>query len=159
MLLRQSISAGEWVVSVPNATRRLMSELNSLLDKEVIVKMKDGSIVRGKLYGFDSQSFSILLKNAELGDQKLPTVLLYSNSVEMLAATEAPLFNPEEFARIVASKLNIRDTDIKVFPEAGVVVVLNSIRISEKGVEGSGPLAHKIYGIFTEYMESRRQSK
>lgn len=134
-----------------------MSELNSLLDKEIIVKMKDGSIVKGKLYGFDAQSFNILLKNAEVGDKNFPTLLIYSNSIEMIATTETPLFNAEEFAKIVATKLNIRETDIKVFPEAGVVVVLNSIRISEKGVEGSGPLAHKIYGIFTEYIETRKR--
>lgn len=146
-------------LSVPNATRRLMSELNSLLDKEVIVKTTDGKTIKGKLYGFDTQTFNILLKNAETDAGTYPTLLLYAGSIESLAAIEAPLFNPEEFAKLVASKLNIRETDIKVFPEAGVVVVLNSIRISEKGVEGSGPLAHKIYGIFTEYMESRKKER
>jgi hypothetical protein len=67
------------------------------------------------------------------------------------------MFNPEEFARVVVSRLNIRDADVKAYPEAGVLVVLNSIRVSEKGVEGSGPLAHKIYGLFTEYMESKKK--
>lgn len=144
-------------MSIPNATRRMMSELNALLDKEVIVKTKDGSILKGTLYGFDTQSFNILLKNASDSSQTYPLVLLYSENILMLAATQPPLFNPEEFARIVASKLNIRESDIKVYPEAGVVVVLNNIRVSEKGVEGSGPLAHKVYGLFTEYMESKKR--
>uniref|UniRef100_A0A7J3ZL83 Sm domain-containing protein n=1 Tax=Fervidicoccus fontis TaxID=683846 RepID=A0A7J3ZL83_9CREN len=144
-------------MSVPSATRRLMSELNSLLDKEVVIKLKDGSQIRGKLYGFDVNTFNILLKNASDSVTTYPTMLIYHDSIISLSAIEAPLFDPEEFARIVSSKLSIRESDIKVLPEAGVVVILNSIRVSEKGVEGSGPLAHKVYGLFTEYIESKKK--
>ncbi len=143
-------------MSVPTATRRMFSELNALLDKEVVVKLKAGKTVKGVFYGFD-QNLNILLKNATEEDQTYPMILIYADGILSLAAAESPLFNPEEFARIVASKLNIRESDIKVFPEAGVVVVLNNIRVSEKGVEGSGPLAHKIYGLFTEYIESKKK--
>jgi small nuclear ribonucleoprotein (snRNP)-like protein len=143
-------------VSVPTATRRMFSELNALLDKEVILKLKNGKTLRGTLHGFD-HSLNILLKNASEDDQSYPIILVYADSILSLGAAESPLFNPEEFAKIVSQKLNIRETDIKVFPEAGVVVVLNNIRISEKGVEGSGPLAHKIYGLFTEYIEAKKQ--
>ncbi len=143
-------------MSVPTATRRMFSELNALLDKEIIVTLKTGRTIKGILHGFD-QNLNILLKNAAAEDQVYPIMLLYSDAIQSLGAAESPLFNPEEFAKIVSQKLNIRETDIKVFPEAGVVVVLNNVRISEKGVEGSGPLAHKIYGIFTEYIESKKR--
>jgi len=135
----------------------MMSELNSLLDKQVIVKLKDGNTLKGTFYGFDSHTFNILLKDASDQETSYPVILLYSDTIVFLAAAESPLFNPEEFARIVSSKLNIRETDIKIYPEAGVVVILNNIRVSEKGVEGSGPLAHKVYGLFTEYIESRKK--
>lgn len=143
-------------MSVPSATRRLMSELTALLDKEVVVKLKDGSIIRGKLYGFDANTFNVLLKNATDSSNTYPTMLLYHDSIVSLSAVEAPLFDPEEFARLLVAKLSLRESDVKVLPEAGVVVVMNSVRVSEKGVEGSGPLAHKIYGLFVEYMESKK---
>ena len=143
-------------MSVPTATRRMFSELNALLDKEVIIKLKTGKMLHGTLHGFD-HNLNILLKNAAEDDQVYPIMLVYTESILSLGAAESPLFNPEEFAKIVSQKLNIRETDIKVFSEAGVVVVLNNIRISEKGVEGSGPLAHKIYGLFTEYLESKKK--
>jgi len=143
-------------MSVPSATRRLMSELTALLDKEVVVKLKDGSIIRGKLYGFDANTFNVLLKNATDSSNTYPTMLLYHDSIVSLSAVEAPLFDPEEFARLLVAKLSLRESGVKVLPEAGVVVVMNSVRVSEKGVEGSGPLAHKIYGLFVEYMESKK---
>ncbi|MEM0060427.1 MAG: Lsm family RNA-binding protein [Fervidicoccaceae archaeon] len=144
-------------MSVTTASRRIISELNALLDRQVVVRLKSGKVLRGTLYGFDER-LNLLLKNAsEDGGSSFPVILILAESIEVMAAVESPLFNPEEFARIVVSRLNIREADVKAYPEAGVLVVLNTIRISEKGVEGSGPLAHKIYGLFTEYMESKRK--
>lgn len=145
-------------MSVVSATRRMMGELNSLLDKKVVVKLKDGTVVKGSLFGFDDRTFHIMLKNASDGHDEYPVMVIMSDFIAYISSAEAPLFNPDEFAQLVIGKLNIREADVKVYPEAGIVVVLNSIRISEKGVEGSGPLAHKIYGLFTEYMENKKKS-
>jgi len=144
-------------MSVSTASRRMISELNSLLDRQVVVRLKNGKTVKGVLYGFDER-LNLLLKGAsEDGESTHPVLLIMADSVEVLAAVESPLFNPEEFGRIVVSRLNIREADVKAYPEAGILVVLNTIRVSEKGVEGSGPLAHKIYGLFTEYMEGKKK--
>jgi len=145
-------------VSVVSATRRMMSELNSLLDRKVFVKLKDGTVIRGEFFGFDDKTFNIMLKKASDGQSEYPLMIIMADSIAYLSAAEAPLFNPDEFAQLIVGKLNLREADVKVYPEAGIVVVLNSIKVSEKGVEGSGPLAHKIYGLFTEYMESKRKS-
>lgn len=145
-------------MSVVSATRRMMSELNSLLDKKVIIKLKDGTTIKGDLFGFDDKTFNMMLKNASDGQKDYPLMIIMSDFIAYISAAEAPLFNPDEFAQLVISKLNLREADVKIYPEAGIVVVLNSIKISEKGVEGSGPLAHKIYGLFTEYMESKKRS-
>lgn len=144
-------------MSVSTASRRMVSELNALLDRQVVLRLKSGRVVKGILYGFDER-LNVLLKGAsEEGGSTYPVLLITAESIEALAAVESPLFNPEEFGRIVVSRLNIREADVKAYPEAGVLVVLNTIRVSEKGVEGSGPLAHKIYGLFTEYMESKKR--
>ncbi|AFH43041.1 Like-Sm ribonucleoprotein, core [Fervidicoccus fontis Kam940] len=140
------------------ASKRVFSELNALLDKQVTIKLKDGRTIKGTLYGFDDK-LNILLKNAteNEGNSSVPTMLIYSDYIAYLSAIEAPIFNPDEFARLIVSKLNIREADIKTYPEAGVLVILNNIRVSDKGVEGSGPLAHKIYGLYTEYIENKKK--
>jgi len=144
-------------MSVSSASRRVISELNSLLERQVIIRLKNGKVLKGTLYGFDER-MNVLLKGAtEEGGSSYPVMLIMAESIESIASIESPMFNPEEFARVVVNRLNIRDADVKAYPEAGVLVVLNSIRVSEKGVEGSGPLAHKIYGLFTEYMESKKK--
>jgi len=144
-------------MSVSSASRRVISELNSLLERQVIIRLKNGKVLKGTLYGFDER-MNVLLKGAtEEGGSSYPVMLIMAESIESIASIESPMFNPEEFARVVVSRLNIRDADVKAYPEAGVLVVLNSIRVSEKGVEGSGPLAHKIYGLFTEYMENKKK--
>jgi len=144
-------------MSVSSASRRVISELNSLLERQVIIRLKNGKVLKGTLYGFDER-MNVLLKGAtEEGGSSYPVMLIMAESIESIASIESPIFNPEEFARVVVSRLNIRDADVKAYPEAGVLVVLNSIRVSEKGVEGSGPLAHKIYGLFTEYMENKKK--
>lgn len=144
-------------MSLPTASKRLYSELNTLLDKQVFLKLRTGKSIKGLLYGFD-EKLNVMLKNAVDEDgTTYPMMLVYAETISSIASTESPLFNPEEFARIVVSKLNIREADVKAYPEAGVLVILNSIRVSDKGVEGSGPLAHKIYGLFTEYLESKKR--
>jgi hypothetical protein len=53
--------------------------------------------------------------------------------------------------------LNIRSADIKVYEEAGIVTILDKIKVSENGVEGSGPLAQKVYDIYNSYVEKKKK--
>lgn len=144
-------------MSVTGATRRMMSELVALLDRKVVVRLKDGATITGELYGFDERTFNIMLKNASDGQNRYPVMVIMADYIAYISAAEVPLFSPEEFAQLVMGKLNLREADVKVYPEANAVIILGNIKVTERGVEGSGPLAHKVYGIFMEYMESKKK--
>jgi len=66
------------------------------------------------------------------------------------------LFDPKEFAEYVIKRLNLRRDSVKVIPEANAVQIYR-IKVSEKGVEGSGAMAQTIYEVFEEYMKKRRK--
>ncbi len=147
-------------MSASSGTRRLLADLASIIEKEVIVKLRDGRIYEGVLSGFDHPNMNIsLLKAKDNEGNVYHRVIITGLSISEILVKEAPLFDAEEFAEILIKKLNLRPGDVKIYPEAGVVVVLNNIRITEAGVEGSGPIANKVYSIYTEYIEARRRQR
>jgi hypothetical protein len=45
---------------------------------------------------------------------------------------------------------------VRVVQEAGIIVVMDKIRVSEKGlVEGSGPAAERVKKVFGEFVKER----
>lgn len=59
---------------------------------------------------------------------------------------------------MVVKSLGLRQSDVKVYDEAGVVVVLDKIRVTEAGVEGSGPLAQKVFDIYNDYVKKKKET-
>lgn len=148
------------MMSITNASRRLLSDLTNMLDKSVVVKLRDGRVYEGVLSGFDHQRLHLSLSKArDASGNTYHKVIIAGDSISEVLIKEAPLFDAQEFAEIVMRKLNLRPGDVKVYPDAGVVVVLNTIRVTEGGVEGSGPIANKVYSIFNEYIEGRRKRR
>ncbi len=144
-------------MSVSNATRRLIVELTELLDKKVIVITASGRSYEGLLKGFDHPSLNIVLVNA-LDDKgkKYPKVVISGTQVSEILGVEVPLFDPKEFARIVEPyfpKL------VRVHEDIGAVIIAERIKVTENGVEGSGPLAEKVRSLFEEYMERKRKER
>ncbi|MHA2016049.1 MAG: Lsm family RNA-binding protein, partial [Candidatus Thorarchaeota archaeon] len=42
---------------------------------------------------------------------------------------------------------------VRYFPDTGVIVVMNKIRVTPEGVDGSGPLYERVAAIAREWME------
>ncbi|ARM75887.1 Lsm family RNA-binding protein [Acidianus manzaensis] len=139
-------------------TRKAVYDINSLLDKNIIVKLTNNKTYIGQLVSFDLAPFLITLANAKDNENKMfYKVIINGNLVSEIIVQSEPIFNPKEFADIVQKSLNLRQADIKVYDEAGVVVILDKIKVSENGVEGSGALAQRIYDLFNEYIEKRKK--
>ncbi len=144
-------------MSITDATRRLISALQSMLDKKVTVVLTDGRRYSGVLVGFDHPSLNIVLSPATDNDgNKYPQIIIRGERISELLIAEAPIFDPKEFAEYVIKRLNLRRDSVKVIPEANAVQIYR-IKVSEKGVEGSGAMAQTIYEIFLEYMEKRKK--
>ena len=140
------------------SARSIIGELTKAIDKKVIVRLVDGKMYIGKLLSFDQSALHIVLGDVESSDgAKYHRVIVHGSRVSEIIIQEQPLFNAEEFASLILSKLGLRSDVVKVFHDTNIVIVYDRIKVSEAGVEGSGSLAQKIYELYSEYMESKKK--
>lgn len=145
-------------VSMSYGARSIASELSRLVDKRIIVRLIDGKTYIGKLLSYDPSTLHIVLGDAEGdGGQKLYRVIINGNKVSEILVQEQPLFDAEEFAAILTSKLSLRPDVVKVLHDVNAVIVYDRIKVSEAGVEGTGSFAQRIYEIYLEYIENKKK--
>ncbi|AOL16147.1 Sm ribonucleo [Sulfolobus sp. A20] len=138
--------------------RRVVNELNSLLDKTIIVKTTNNKTYIGQLSAFETSPFIISLTNAKDESNNIVYKLIINgNLISEIIVKSPPLFEPREFAEIVEKSLNLRPGDIKVYEETGVVTILDKIKVTQNGVEGSGPMAQRIYDIYNDYINKKKK--
>ncbi len=145
-------------MTLVDASRRLAAELAGLVDKKVKVILADGRYYEGTLIGFDHPSLNLLLENAvDNNGTKYPKVIIKGDRVSEILTTEIPLFDPDDFREFIIKEMRLPDHLVKVIPEARVVIVQGRYKVSEKGVEGTGPLAQTLYEFFQKYIEERKK--
>jgi len=139
--------------------RRIVAELNKLVGKNVEIVLVNGKRYRGIFQDYDYPDMNIMLADADVGDSKVPLLILSGKIIAEIRSKEISLFEPREFADYIVKKLGIRPDGVKVFEDAGVVMIYNSIRVTEHGVEGSGSLAAKVSFLLREYLEQKRRGE
>jgi len=137
-------------------SRRFVAKLNSLLDKNVVVKLNNGRYYRGKLVGFDIATLNMALEGAEDNEgKKWPIVLVGGSYVSEIILEEGSVFDAKEFAEFLVAHGNIGRHLIKVYDDINVVEVGKVVRVTESGVEGTGPMAQKVHTLYMEYLRSK----
>ncbi len=142
------------------SSRRITGDLASMLDKSVIVRLSNNKTYVGTLSSYEVSPFLVALSNAK--DENNNTyfkVILNGDFITEILVKTAPLFDPKDFASYLEKSLGLRPGDIKVYEEVGVVVVLDKIKVTESGVEGSGPMAQKVYDVFNDYIKRKKEGK
>ncbi len=141
-------------------SRRIVTELNELIGKKVEVVLVDGRKYSGTLLAYEHPEFNLLLAEVDIGDgSKVPRLIITGKVVAEIRAYEVSLFDPKEFAAYLIRQLGLRRDAVKVYEDAGVVLVYNSVRVTPDGVEGSGNLAAKVNYVFREYMERKKRGE
>ncbi|WP_373469140.1 Lsm family RNA-binding protein [Acidianus infernus] len=139
-------------------SRRIVYDINSLIDKTVIIKLTNGKTYTGQLSSFEIDPFMVSISNAKDNENNVYYKAIINGSIiSEILIKNAPIFDVKEFASLIEKSLNLRPGDIKVYEEAGVITVLEKIKVTENGVEGSGPLAQRIYDLFNEYVEKKKR--
>ena len=147
--------------AVTEAGRRLTLKLNTLLGRRVTVVLKSGVRYEGKLSGMDLSSLTLALEAAVARDAegrevgRWPLAIISGGSVSEILLAEETVFDAKEFADFLLKYGNFAPHMIKVYSESNVVEVSRSVRVSEDGVEGSGPLAQKVYSLYREYLRRK----
>ncbi|MEZ0394373.1 MAG: Lsm family RNA-binding protein [Desulfurococcaceae archaeon] len=146
-------------MSIIDASRKFVSELVGLVGKRIHVVLVDGKRYEGVLLGFDHPTMNLLLENAvDDKGNRYPKIIIKGDRVSELVLLEVPLFDPEEFRSLLLRELGIPEHLVKVIPEARVVDVQGRYRVSERGVEGTGPLAETLYAFYEKYIEAKRKA-
>jgi len=133
-----------------------MEEVTALLQRVITVSTSSGKSYTGVLSGVDSHSLNMCLTDAkdETG-RVVHKVFLNGSTVTQMLSTEKP-FNlvalGERLERVFPRM-------VKVNESAGVIVVMERIRVSEKGIiEGTGPAAERVQRVYDEFMREQMQT-
>jgi len=135
--------------------RRFLEEISGLLQKVVTISTTDGKSYTGVLAGLDSHSLSVCLTDVKDESGRLIHKLFISgNRVAQIVGTEKP-FN----LQALADRLErVFPRMVKVSEGAGVIVVMDRIRVSEKGIlEGTGPAAERVQKVYDEFIRAAAQ--
>ncbi|MCE4615382.1 MAG: Lsm family RNA-binding protein [Desulfurococcales archaeon] len=145
-------------MSVIDAQRKLVTKLNTLLGRKISIRLINEQSYTGTLEGFDHPHFNLLITDAVDKDgNSFSSVIIRGEVVSEIVEVEQKLFDPIEFKEFLIKRLNLKPYDVTVIEEAGSVVVLKKITVSEKGVEGVGPMVNSIHAVFQDYMKSKKK--
>jgi len=136
--------------------RRFMEEVTILLQKEVTVVTSDGKHYSGVLSGVDSHSLSLLLTDAKDDAGKVFHKLLLNGSIVTQIFSSVKPFN----LQALADRLErVFPRMVRVNEGAGIIVVMDRIRVSERGiVEGTGPAADRVQKVYDEFIREQTQA-
>jgi small nuclear ribonucleoprotein (snRNP)-like protein len=132
------------------ASRKFFEELGQLITKPVRVEDIKGKTFDGVLMGYDSNTMTVCLGDVA-GEQgtKIHRVFVYGPTIAKIMASERP-FNLEGLAERLE---RVFPNMTRIYPDAGIIVVMDKIRVNEGGViEGSGPAADRVRDIHKRFI-------
>lgn len=135
------------------AERKFREELASLLQKVVLVHTSEGKKYTGVLSGIDTETMSMCLTNAKDDSENAMDKLFINGNRVFQVYTVEKGFD----LRSLAERLErVFPRMIKLIEEAGVIVVMDKIRVTEKGIiEGRGPAAERVQKIYEEFVKEQ----
>jgi small nuclear ribonucleoprotein (snRNP)-like protein len=138
------------------AERRFREELSLLLQKPVTIRTSLGKTYTGTLYGVDANTLSMCLANVkDESGKEMGRLFINGRSILEVFGLETP-FDLRSFADRLE---RVFPKMVKVIDEAGVIVVMDKIRVTEKGlIEGRGPAAERVQKVYEEFMRERERS-
>ncbi|MBO3753345.1 MAG: Lsm family RNA-binding protein [Candidatus Brockarchaeota archaeon] len=127
------------------------TEVNRLIGKKVAVVTQGGEELLGVLASLDIDTFSVILNDVELkGSKKIPKVILNGNDVKRIEVRTAIL----DLRKLAERIERVFPKMVQYNEEAGVIIVMNRIRVTENGVvEGSGLAAEKVSEIYNDFIK------
>lgn len=136
---------------------KLISELSSLIDKQVTIKTTLGDIFTGRVVAIEFPEFHICLANAVDGNgEKYPRVIIRGEVIAEIFRKEEPFD-----LRGLAERLEkLFPNMVKYYEDARVITIMDRVRVTEQGViEGTGLVADKVKKVYDAYVEELKGKK
>jgi len=129
-------------------------ELSSLVEKRVIVHTVTNKTYTGMLLGYNVSNLSVVLGDVEDEEgKKFPRVIIYGHTISDIVLIEQPL----DLAELARRLEEVFPKMVKYIPDARLITVMDRVRVTEKGVEGSGPVAQRVKDVYEKFMEEWRE--
>ncbi|MHA1734422.1 MAG: Lsm family RNA-binding protein [Promethearchaeota archaeon] len=127
-----------------------------MLDKLVKVTTGEKKFYVGHLAGVDFNTLTLSLVDAKDQDgHKVMKILIHGNTWESITMEQEPFPLESLYKRIAAT---FPPGQVKI--EEGVISILNGkIRVTEEGVEGSGPTTKHVQHVYDQFMAEYRDSQ
>jgi len=137
------------------ADRKFSEELALLLQKAIVVETNSGKRYTGVLSGVDTDTLTVCISDCtdETG-KTVHKLFITGRSIAQMYSVEKP------FAlQALADRLErVFPRMVRVVEGAGVIVVMDKIRMGEKGlIEGSGPAAERVQKVYEEFMKEQHK--
>ena len=133
-------------------TRNFFKELSELIGVNVKVTTSTGLTYTGIFRGYDANSLSICLINGKNpnGDS-FEKIFLFGHQIFSIL----PIGKPFDFEGFIERlmKYQIPKEGITYLKEENTIVILNKVKVTENGVEGTGPIAERVKRIYDEYIK------
>lgn len=136
-----------------NADRKFAEELTLLLQRAVTVETNNGKKYSGILSGVDTDTLSVCISDCRDESGKVfHKLFLTGSSISQMYCMEKP-FDLQALAGRVE---RVFPRMVRIVEGAGVIVVMDKIRLTEKGViEGSGPAAERVQKVYEEFIRDQ----
>jgi hypothetical protein len=133
-------------------------ELANLKGKYITVVIIAEKIFEGKLKAWNPETLDLCLSNVTREEDSYFKVFLRGKVISEILISEQP-FDLQALADELISRLNLLEADVQIFEDAKVIQVLNKVKVSEKGVEGTGPVADRVRVVFDQFIEKLEEEK
>lgn len=131
--------------------RRFFKELAKSLDSAVRVSTINGKTYIGILQGYDPNTLSICLTDGKIEDgPSFGKIFIFGHQISEIILTEKPFDLAKLAARL--EKL-FPPGEVKYLEDARAIMVLNKVKVTEKGVEGSGLIADRVRQIYEQFVQ------
>ena len=133
------------------AMRAFNRELAAVVGATVEVVINTGKTYAGTLKGIDQNTLSIVLSDVVAdGETSIPKIFIYGSSIISFSVAEREI-SLEGLVKELEK--TFPPGGVQFYPDTGIILVMNKIRISKDGIEGSGPLYERVAVIADDWLK------
>ena len=133
------------------AMRAFNREMAAVVGATVDVELTNGKNYNGTLVGIDQTTLSIVLAGVG-GDANVPKMFIYGPSIVAFSVAEKEI-SLEGLAKELEKQFP--PGGVQYFPDTSIIVVMNKIRITPEGVDGTGPLYERVAQVAEPWLRDR----
>ncbi|MCP8323960.1 MAG: Lsm family RNA-binding protein [Candidatus Methylarchaceae archaeon HK02M2] len=127
--------------------KKFTNEVVSMIGRKVALETSEGRIYEGDLVGVDG-NLNVILDNVSGVGENVYKVLLNRDFIKEIRLVEKPFD-----LKALAERLNrVFPGLVKIREDIRSIIVMDKIKVTEQGVEGSGLAVERVKSVYNEFV-------